>query len=415
MITPSRKSVLLTSAVLLVGVATLLSDSCSRTAKVEADASKAPDAPTVAVAKATIEDLSHALVLTAEFKPYQEVELMAKVAGYVKEISVDVGDRVKKDQVLAVLEIPEMADDRARAEAGVSRSQAEVTRAQDQVHQAESAHEIEHSRSQRLLEASKQSPGLIAQQDLDDARGKDLVTEAQVSAAKSNLAAAQEQVHYSTAELQKIKTLFDYTSITAPFAGVVTKRYADKGSMLQAGTSSSSQAMPLVRLSENSRLRLILPVPESAVPTVHLGQKVDVLVPTLKRSFPGTVARFSDKVSVATRTMDTELDVQNPTLVLIPGMYAQVDLSLDSRHNVLVVPVPAVEVGSDDSSGQVAVVTAEHHVEIRKVQLGLQTSTKVEIRSGLKEGDLVVVAGRSGLQSGEEVKPKLTDMSASSQ
>jgi RND family efflux transporter MFP subunit len=414
-ITPTRKSLFLTSPVLLVGVAVLVSDSCSRTSKVEAEAAKASDALTVAVAKATTEDLSHGLVLTAEFKPFQEVDLMAKVAGYVKKINVDIGDRVREGQVLAVLEIPEMADDRARAQAGVDRSQAEVARAKDQVQQAISAHEIAHLSYTRLADVSKQRPGLVAQQEIDDAHGKDLVAEAQVSGARSNLVAAAEQVHVNSAELQKIKTLFDYTSVTAPFAGVVTKRYADTGSMIQAGTASSSQAMPLVRLSENSLLRLILPVPESAVPTVHLGQQVDVRVPTLKRSFPGRVARFSDKLSLATRTMDTEVDVPNPSLVLIPGMYAEVDLSLDSRRGVLVVPVPAVDVGSDESSGQVVVVTADNHIEIRKVQLGLQTSTKVQIRSGLKEGDLVVVGSRSGLQPGQEVKPKITSMSPFSQ
>ena len=415
MITTIRKSLFPTSTVLLVGVAVLFSDSCSRTSKVAVDAANPPDAPTVAVAKATVEDLSHGLVLTAEFKPYQEVDLMAKVAGYVKQINVDVGDRVTEGQVLAILEIPEMADDRARAQAAIDRSQAEVTRAKDQIQQAQSAHDIAHLTYTRLSDVSKQKPGLIAQQEIDDAHGKDLVAEAQVSAAKSNLAAAQEQVHVNEAELQRIKTLFDYTSVTAPFTGVVTKRYADKGSMIQAGTSSSSQAMPLVRLSQNSLLRLILPVPESAVPTVHLGQQVDVRVPTLKRSFPGKVERFSDKLSMATRTMDTEVDVTNPSLVIIPGMYAEVDLNLDSRHGVLVVPIPAVDVGSDESSGQVALVTPENHIEIRKVQLGLQTSTRVEIRSGLKEGDLVVVGSRSGLQAGQEVKPKITSMAAASQ
>ena len=415
MITPTRESRFLTSAVLLVGVAVLFSDSCSRTAKVAVDAANTPDAPTVAVAKATVEDLSHGLVLTAEFKPYQEVDLMAKVAGYVKQINVDVGDRVTEGQVLAILEIPEMADDRARAQAALDRSRAEVTRAQDQIRQAQSAYDIAHLTYTRLSDVSKQKPGLIAQQEIDDAHGKDLVADAQVSGAKSNLAAAQEQVHVNEAELQRIKTLFDYTKVTAPFSGVVTKRFADKGSMIQAGTSSSSQAMPLVRLSENSLLRLILPVPESAVPTVHLGQQVDVRVPTLKRSFPGKVERFADKLSVATRTMDTEVDVSNPSLVIIPGMYAEVDLNLDSRHGVLVAPVTAVDVGSNDSSGQVAVVTPENHIEIRKVQLGLQTSTKVEIRSGLKEGDLVVVGSRTGLQAGQEVKPKITAMAAASQ
>ncbi len=414
MIEPIRRSVFLTSAVLFAGVAVLFSDSCSRTAKVEAEAAKAPDAPTVAVAKATIEDLSRKLVLTAEFRPFQEVDLMAKVAGYVKRINVDVGDRVKEGQVLAILEIPEMADDRARAQAGVDRSQAEVARAKDQLQQAQSAHEIAHLSYTRLAEVAKQKPGLVAQQEIDDAHGKDLVAEAQISGAKSNLTAAEEQVHVNGAELQKIKTLFDYTSVTAPFAGVVTKRYADTGSMIQAGTASSSQAMPLVRLSENSLLRLILPVPESAVPTVHLGQQVEVRVPTLKRSFPGRVARFSDKLSLATRTMDTEVDVPNASLVLIPGMYAEVDLSIDSRSGVVVVPVSAVDVASDESSGQVVVVTPDNHVDIRKVQIGLQTSTKVEIRSGLKAGDLVVVGSRSGLQPGQAARPKVITMGSSS-
>jgi RND family efflux transporter MFP subunit len=411
-IIPSRKFPSLISAILLAAAVALFCGSCSRTAKVEAEA--APPATTVAVVRATIEDLSRGLVLTAEFKPFQEVDLMAKVAGYVKNIKVDVGDRVQQGQVLAILEIPEMADDRARAKAGVDRSHAEVARARDQLQQAQSSHEIAHLSYTRLAEVSKQKPGLVAQQEIDDAHGKDLVAEAQVSAARSNLMAAEEQVHVNDAELQRIKTMFDYTSVTAPFAGVVTKRYADTGSMIQAGTASSSQAMPLVKLSENSLLRLILPVPESAVPTVHLGQQVDVRVPTLKRSFPGRVARFSDKLSLATRTMDTEVDVPNANLILIPGMYAEVNLSLDNRHRVLVVPVPAVDVGSDESSGQVVVVTPENRIEIRKVQIGLQTSTKVEIRSGLKEGDLVVVGSRAGLEPGQDVRPKVTTMGSSS-
>jgi RND family efflux transporter MFP subunit len=391
----------------VVGVA-VLSQACSRGTRVEATSAAPADAATVAVAKATVEDLSRGMVLTAEFKPFQEVDLMAKVAGYVKKINVDVGDRVKEGQLLAVLEIPEMEDDRMRAQAGVDRSQAEVARASDQLKQAESAHEIAHLSYTRLAEVSKQKAGLVAQQEIDDAHSKDLVAEAQISAARSNLAAAEQQVHVNTAELQKIKTMFDYTSVTAPFTGVITKRYADTGSMLQAGTASSTQALPLVRLSENSLLRLILPVPESAVPTVHIGQPVDVRVPTLNRSFPGKVARFAGKVSLATRTMDTEVDVPNPGLILIPGMYAEVDLTLDNRRGALAVPVTAIDVGSDESSGQVVVVTPENRTEVRKVHLGIQTSDKVEIKAGLKEGDLVVVGSRAGLQAGQEVRPKVT-------
>jgi RND family efflux transporter MFP subunit len=405
----NRRLLYLAPAVLTI----LFSDSCSRTAKVEAEASKSLEVPTVAVAKAVVEDLSRDLALTAEFRPYQEVDLMAKVAGYVKSISVDVGDRVKQGQVLAILEIPEMADDRARAQAGVDRSQAEVARAKDQLQQAQSSHDIAHLSYTRLESVSKQKQGLVAQQEIDDAHGKDLVAEAQISAARSNLAAAEEQVHVNAAELQRIKTMFEYTRVTAPFAGVVTKRYADTGSMIQAGTASSSQAMPLVRLSENSLLRLILPVPESAVPTVHIGQRVEVRVPTMNRSFPGQVKRFSEKVNMATRTMDTEVDVPNADLLLIPGMYAEVHLTLDRRNKVLTIPVAAIDLGSDASSAQVAVITSDNHVDLRKVQLGLETANKVEVRSGLKEGDMVVIGNRSGLQPGQEVRPKLTAMSAS--
>jgi len=398
---PTRKPV---QIVVLALLAVLLC-ACSKTEKVEAID---PTAPTVAVAKAQIEDMSHALVLTAEFKPFQEVSVMAKVSGYVKAINVDVGDRVGAGQLLAVLEIPEMADDRARAEAAIQRAQSEVARASDEVKRAESAHQIAHLSFERLASVAKQKTGLVAPQEVDAAQSKDLEAEAQIAAARSNQAAAQQQVQVNNAELQKVKTLFDYTNVTAPFAGVVTRRFADTGSMVQAGTASNTQAMPLVTISENTRLRLILPVPESAVPTVHIGQQVAVRVPTLNRTFAGKVARFSDKISLATRTMDTEVDVPNPTLVLIPGMYAEVDLTLDSRHGILAVPVTAVDMGSDDSSGKVAVVTTDNHVDLRSVKLGLQNAASVEIKSGLKPGEQVVVGSRAGLQQGQEVRPKMT-------
>jgi RND family efflux transporter MFP subunit len=406
---------------LVLAVAALLVSltvSCSKPQDVQAGALKTSDAPTVAVVKATREDLSSDLVLTAEFRPFQEIDVMAKVAGYVKVIYVDVGDRVKLNQPLAVLEVPEMADDRARAQAGVDRGQAEVARAKDQLQQAQSSHDIAHLSYTRLAEVSKQKPGLVAQQEIDDAHGKDLVAEAQVSGARSNLIAAEQQVQVNTAELQKVKTMFEYTKVTAPFAGVVTKRFADTGSMIQAGTASNTQVSPLVRLSENSLLRLTLPVPESAVPTVHVGQNVDVRVPTLNRSFPGRVARFSDKVTLATRTMDTEVDVPNANLVLIPGMYAEVHLTLDRRNHVITIPVTAVDVGNDDggshkaTTGTVAVITVENKVEMRKVELGLETANRVEIRSGITEGEMVVIGSRSGLQAGQDARPKVTSMTS---
>jgi RND family efflux transporter MFP subunit len=213
----------------------------------------------------------------------------------------------------------------------------------------------------------------------------------------------------------------EYTKVTAPFAGVITKRYANTGSMIQAGISSNTQAMPLVSLSENSLLRLILPVPESAVPGIHIGQQVEVKVPTLNRSFPGRVARFSDKVQMSTRTMDTEVDVPNPSLLLIPGMYAEVDLTLSQKNNVLTVPLAAVDLDTAETAGDatpaagtVLVVTPENRIEVRKVKLGMETASSVEVRSGLQDGDLVVIGNRGGLQPGQQVHPKITKMGKAS-
>jgi len=415
----SQPTYLLPAVAVLGGVVVLFSSSCAKQ-EAQAQSTATPDVPTVAVARAGSENLTHSLVLTAEFRPFQEVDVMAKVAGYIKEINVDVGDHVKQNQLLATLEVPEMADDLRRAQASVERSQADVQHAKDEVQRSVAARNIAKLSFDRLTEVSKKKPGLVAQQEIDDAQSKYLVAEAQVSAANSALASANNQVAVNNADVAKIKTLIEYTKVTAPFTGVITKRYADTGSMIQAGTASQTQAMPVVRLSENSKLRLILPVPESSVATVHIGQQVEVRVPTLKRSFPGTVARFADKLSLATRTMDTEVDVLNPTLVLIPGMYAEVNLSLARRNGVLAVPVTAVDVDSDQtgggaSGGHVMVVTPNNRVEVRKIALGLETANRVEVVSGLNEGDMVVIGGRASLQPGEEVRPKITAMVAKEQ
>src|SRR5262245_17411410 len=199
-------SLRLTGAAGLLALVVAASSSCNRTAKVEAETVSHPDVPIVAVARATTEELSHAMALTAEFKPFQEIDVMAKVAGYVKEINVDVGDRVRQGQLLATLEIPEMADDIARARAAVERSSAEVAHARDEIQRAESAHKIAHLSYERLASVSKQRPGLVAQQEIDDARSKDLVAEAQLAATKSGVTAAMQQVDVNKAEMGKVNT-----------------------------------------------------------------------------------------------------------------------------------------------------------------------------------------------------------------
>ncbi len=380
-----------------------------------ADAPATGAIPTVAVARVTVADLSRKITLTAEFRPYQEVEVMAKVSGYVKSITVDIGDRVKQGQLLATLEIPEMTDELARAKAAIQRNTSQVAQAREEVRRAESNAQIAQLSFQRLDSVMKSRPGLIAQQEVDDSQARATAADAQVSAAKSNLAAAEQQVDIAKAELARLQTMFDYTRVTAPFDGVITRRYADNGSMIQAGTASQTQAMPVVRISQNALLRLILPVPESAVPTVHTGQTVAVRVPTLNRSFEGRVVRAAEKVSTATRTMDTEVDVPNPGLVLIPGMYAETDLTLQTAGAALSIPVTAVDVdaeaaGNSGVKGRVLVVTPENKLEARTVTLGLETATRAEVLSGLREGELVVIGSRASLRAGGAATPKLTEM-----
>jgi RND family efflux transporter MFP subunit len=368
-----------------------------------AAASGPPDAPMVAVARVVRADLSRSLALTAEFEPFQEIDVMAKVTGYVRVINVDIGDRVREGQVLATLEIPEMQDELARAAAAIDEAQAELSAARDELERAQSAHEAAHLSYSRVLDVSRKEPGLVPQQEVDEVHSRDLVAEAQVSGARSHISACEQRIRVAQAEQARFKTMSQYLTITAPFSGVVTKRYANIGSLVQAGTSM--QSMPVVRLSENGLLRLALPVPESAVPVIRLGEPVDVQVPAMKRAFPGKVARFADKVDEATRTMKTEVDVPNPSLVLIPGMYAEVDLITDQKRGALAIPVEALDVSG--AGARVFVVGPSGAIRVVPIVPGIETAQQVEIKSGdLKEGDRVVVGSRAGLKDGDPVRTK---------
>ena len=230
----------------------------------------------------------------------------------------------------------------------------------------------------------------MAQQEVDDAQGKDLAAEAQVEGSKSHLQGAQSQLEVTQAKRAHDQALFDYSNITAPFAGVITQRYANLGALMQAGTSSSTQAMPLVRLSQDNVFRLVIPVPESYVRYIHAGDPVQVNVPSLNRTLPGKVARFSQDVKEDTRTMHTEVDVPNVNGLLVQGLYAEATITLETKNNVLYVPLQAVDHNGDQTT--VFVVTSGNKIERRTVALGIQTSSDAEVISGLQEGDMVVVS-----------------------
>jgi RND family efflux transporter MFP subunit len=373
--------------------------------KAHASLENAPSLPIAAVQPATRGTMQSSITLSGEFRPYQEVDLHAKVAGYIKAIYVDVGDKVKEGQTLAILEVPELNAQVLAAQAAMRRSKEGINRAEKDLNRAQSAYTAAHAAYTRLKQASLARPGLIAEQELDDSLAKDQEAEAQVGSASAALAEARSQLSVSEADQQHYEALEAYSHITAPFTGVVTKRYADTGSLIQAGTSSNTQAMPVVTLAQWNRLRLVVPVPESAVPELHLGSAIDVVVPALGRTFKGKVARFADALSDETRTMRAEIDVENLDGKLVGGMYAETALLLHQANNALSIPVQAVK--RNGAQARVMVVSPSGVVEERSVQLGVESGELVEVISGLQEGDQVIVGNLSQFQSGEHVQPKL--------
>ncbi len=348
--------------------------------------------------------LGNTLTIAGEFKPFQDVEVHAKVAGYIRNINVDVGDHVKQGQVLAILEVPELAAELSGADAAVRRSEEEIRRAQSDVIRAQSSHAATHSGYARLKQASESRTGLVAQQEIDDAQAKDLESEAQVSSAQAQLSAARQQLEMAQANQKQYNALANYSRITAPFAGVITARMADTGALIQGGTSASSGAGPVVRLAEVSKLRLVLPVPESAASQIHLGDPVKARVQALSQDFEGKVSRFSDLLDRQTRTMETEIDFANKDGRLIPGMYAEAMLSLSKDTNELCAPTEAVS--RNNNQATVLTLNKQNEIEERRIQLGFEGESYVQVLSGLAEGDRVVIGNRSQFHSGEKVRPK---------
>jgi RND family efflux transporter MFP subunit len=306
--------------------------------------------------------LERHITLPGTVRAYQETTLYAKVAGYLKSIAVDRGDRVKPGQTVAVLEVPEM--------------QAEVGKLEAELHAAE----IE---KKRLTEAAQRAPDLVTPQAVDTAQAK-----------------------YEVAgqNLKRTQTLMDYAKLTAPFAAVVTKRWVDPGAFIPAATSSSSaKSSAVITLSDFGRVRVEVAIPQSEVPLVKAGLPAAVSVREFPgRSFDGTVTRIAYALDESTKTMGTEIEIPNPDGALRPGMYASVKLSLERRTGALLVPAEAVVT----QKGTPFVFTVAGG-KARKVALrtGLDDGVNVEVLNGLAPQDMVVVAGAQALRDGQACRP----------
>ncbi len=374
----------------------------------EKQAESAPIA-TASVAPVTRGDLSSTLTVAGEFQPYQEVELHAKVSGYIRRINVDIGDRVKVGQVIATLEVPELSAQVAGSQAEIRHSQSEIARAQSGVALAEANYTALHAAYTRLSEASKRRPGLIAEQELDDSRAKDQDAQAKIDVAKSALEATKEQLGVSQADNQRVQSLKNYSVVTAPFNGVVTMRYADVGSLIQAGTASNTQSMPVVKVAQSDVLRLRMPVPEEDVPFIKIGGEVTIKLQATGKTITGKIIRFTRELSTSTRTMLAEVDVPNPDLALSTGMTAQTTIVLQAQKDVLTVPAGAVLKG--DGQASVLIVDANNKVQKVLVTLGIQSPDRIEIVQGLSDNQSVIVSGQTNYQPGQTVHPQVSTIS----
>jgi RND family efflux transporter MFP subunit len=353
----------------LASCALLALGACSRPAP-------PPDLRVVAVVKTVRTRLANSMTLQAEFEPYQDIMVHGKVSGYVSQIRVDIGDRLKAGDLIATVEVPELSDQLDSAVAAEQRARADNA--------------VAHLDYQRLEAVKKSQPALIAQQDLDEASAKDSASAAALAGAK--------------AEADRNRALVSYTRITAPFAGVITQRFVDLGSLIQAGTSSNPAS--LVELAQDDLLRLRFPIPEAETPSIHDGEKVEVTVGALHRTFSGRIVRNTGAIDRATRTMLAEVDVPNRDERLKAGMYASILLPLEEANNTLAVPLQALSNGDHPT---VLVVGRNGAIEERAVTVGLRTANRAEIQSGLAEGDRVVVSDRGGLHAGDRVAAKEMD------
>ncbi len=324
-------------------------------------AKRPPSPPTVRVILPKRGPITRFVTLPGDVRAYQQATLYAKVAGYLKIITVDKGDEVKEGALLAEIEVPELLPDRAKYRAEV---------------------EVAGIDYKRLSESQKKAPDLVMPQTVDDARGA-------LDVAKANL--------------ERTETLLGYAKITAPFTGIVTRRMVDPGAFIPAATSgSAAQNAAIVTLSDFNRVRLQVAVPEVEASLVATGQPVTFTVEGLPgRTFEGQVTRFSYALDENAKTMLAEIELPNPRLELRPGMYALVKIGIERRENALLVPAAALV---QEKAGASLFLLVGDKAKKTSVKTGFNDGQQVEIVTELSPGQPIVVAGAQPLNDGQSVK-----------
>jgi RND family efflux transporter MFP subunit len=307
-------------------------------------------------------DFTQSLTLPANIAPWHQATLYAKVPGYLKWMGVDKGDKVNKNQPLAIIDAPEV---------------------EQQFRQAESDYKIKALTHQRLLKVWKENPDVIAKQDLDVAE-----------------AAAEGAKHL----MENRRTLFSYTKVDAPFTGTITARFADPGTMIQSAAGSATQAAPLYTIMVLEKVRVYVNVPQEAALLAKSGVPATLTVKELPgQEFRGAITRTTEALDPATRTLLVEIDMPNEQRLLQPGMFVSVTLHLRQHQQALSVPPGAVVTSAGGRQPSVFVVKNGTAAK-KPIKIGIDDGVAIEITEGVTEDDDVVVVGKASLKDGLAVR-----------
>jgi len=328
---------------------------------------------------------SGTLSLPGETAAWYESTIYARVDGYVSKWYADIGDHVKSGQLLATIDTPDLD-----AQLAASKAKLQVSEAQVKVKQADAA--FARSTYERWRDSPK---GVVSEQEREDKKAGDAAAEAQLTSARA-------QVELEQADVNRLSAFEQFKRVTAPYAGTIIERRIDIGNLVTAGSSASTTL--LYRMSQDDPIRVFVDVPQSAAADLmRLGVHAQISADTLAGGppIPGTITRTSNAVNPQARTFRAELDIPNSDRRLVPGLYVRVAFQLENNG---MSQVPAASLVFSPTGPKVAVVAADGTVRFRPVTIGRDDGDKVELSSGVSDGDKLVLNISNQIGDGEKVR-----------
>ncbi len=400
--TLARRRVVLVAAAFLLGACSSTGTPGEASADTLVNSGPAVERISVTVARPERRDLTDEITLAGTIVPDEQVTLYAKLTGYLKSISVDIGDRVTRGQLLAEIDVPEMVASGEEKRAALVRAQAQVDQAEASVGQYEAELEFKKAQHKRLSAIRERDPDVLPQQEVDQARAALGVAESKLRTAQADIRVSQAAVATAEAEIETLDRLSDYAHIVAPMSGVVTERFVDPGALVQAAASSRTQAAPLVSLARVDRIRVVVDAPEPATPHIRRGADAEIRVEgSPGEAFEAKVSRTGAVLDPATHTMRVEIDLSNRDRRLRPGMSAAVTLVLRRVEDALTVPLSAIQSSGDES----AVFVIDGAESRRRVVVtGIESPDVVEVVEGLAGNEQVAVSSTAPLSDGAAVE-----------